>query len=193
MGIQKRDWLRTRCLSLFSCRRIPSTSGKRPDNLGTRCLPHLDGNAVRFVGAARYAPAGYRSVGPKRGLLYGGPDYIARANETVLTIGQIESVTALENVDAIAAVPGLDMLYVGPADLAISMGLAPRQNSDDPILMAAVDKILAAAKRAGLRTGMHGSTAEYALKMFAKGFDLVTVTSDEALLAAGKAERQKIR
>ena len=157
--------------------------------------PNIDSveDAVRFVGAARYAPAGYRSVGPKRGILYGGPDYIARANDTVLTIGQIESVTALENVDAIAAVPGLDMLYVGPADLAISMGLAPRQNSDDPILMAAVDKILAAAKRAGLRTGMHGSTAEYALKMFAKGFDLVTVTSDEALLAAGKAERQKIR
>ena len=110
----------------------------------------------------------------------------------VLTIGQIESVAGLENVDAIAAVPGLDMLYVGPADLAISMGLAPRQNSDDPVLMAAVDRILAAARRAGLRTGMHGTTADYALQMIAKGFDLVTVTSDEALLAAGKAVRAKI-
>jgi 4-hydroxy-2-oxoheptanedioate aldolase len=149
-------------------------------------------DAKRFVGAAHYAPMGFRSVGPKRGLLYGGADYIQNANQTVLTIGQIESVAGLENVDAIAAVPGLDMLYVGPADLAISMGLAPRQNSDDPVLMAAVDRILAAARRAGLRTGMHGTTADYALQMIAKGFDLVTVTSDEALLAAGKAVRAKI-
>jgi 4-hydroxy-2-oxoheptanedioate aldolase len=156
--------------------------------------PNIDSveDAVRFVGAARYAPLGFRSVGPKRGMLYGGPDYIACANDTVLTIGQIESVSGLENVEAIAKVPGLDMLYVGPADLGIAMGLAPRQNSDDPVLMAAVDRILAAAKAAGLRTGMHGTTADYALKMIAKGFDLVTVTSDEVLLAAGKAERQKI-
>ena len=149
-------------------------------------------DATRFVGAARYAPMGYRSVGPKRGLLYGGPDYLTRANDTVLTIAQIESVDGLANVDAIAAVPGLDMLYVGPADLALAIGRTPRQNSDDPVVMEAVGRILAAAKKAGLRAGMHCTGADYALQMIALGFDLVTVTSDETLLASGKAERQKI-
>jgi len=149
-------------------------------------------DANRFVGACRYAPAGYRSVGPKRGLLYGGPDYIERANDTVLTIAQIETVTGLDNVDAIAGVAGLDMLYVGPADLGIALGRPPRQNSDDAVVMAAVDKILAAAKKAGLRAGMHCAGADYALRMFARGFDLVTVISDEGLLAVGKSVREQV-
>ena len=110
----------------------------------------------------------------------------------MLAIAQIESAAGLANVDAIAAVPGLDMLYVGPADLALSMGRPPRQNSDDAVVMAAVDRILAAAKKAGLAAGMHCTGPDYALAMIAKGFDLVTVTSDETLLAAGKAVRAKI-
>lgn len=149
-------------------------------------------DAARFVGACRYAPAGYRSVGPKRGFLYGGPDYIERANDTVLAIAQIESVAGLENAAAIAAVPGLDMLYVGPADLGIALGRPPRQNPDDAVVMAAVDRILAAAKGAGIRAGMHCAGPDFALAMIAKGFDLVTVISDEGLLAAGKAVRAKI-
>jgi 4-hydroxy-2-oxoheptanedioate aldolase len=146
----------------------------------------------RFVGASRYAPMGYRSVGPKRGLLYGGPDYIQHANATVLTMAQIESKAGLDNMDAIAAVPGLDMLYVGPADLGIALGRPPKQNTDDAVVMAAVDQILATAKKAGLKAGMHCASPEYALTMIARGFDLVTVISDEGLLAAGKAAREKI-
>ena len=131
-------------------------------------------DCTRFVGAARYAPMGYRSVGPKRGLLYGGPDYIAHANDTVLTMAQIESRAGLDNMDAIAAVPGLDMLYVGPADLGIALGRPPKQNTDDAVVMVAVDQILAAAKKAGLKAGMHCASPEYALTMIARGFDLVT-------------------
>jgi 4-hydroxy-2-oxoheptanedioate aldolase len=149
-------------------------------------------DATRFVGACRYAPLGYRSVGPKRGLLYGGPDYIERANETVLAIAQIESAAGLENAAAIAAVPGLDMLYVGPADLGIALGRPPRQNTDDPVVMAAVDRILAAAKGAGRFAGMHCAGADYALAMVGKGFDLVTVISDEGLLAQGRKVREQV-
>jgi 4-hydroxy-2-oxoheptanedioate aldolase len=149
-------------------------------------------DCTRFVGASRYAPMGYRSVGPKRGLLYGGPDYIQHANATVLTMAQIESKAGLDNMDAIAAVPGLDMLYVGPADLGIALGRPPKQNTDDAVVMAAVDQILATAKKAGLKAGMHCASPEYALTMIARGFDLVTVISDEGLLAAGKAAREKI-
>jgi 4-hydroxy-2-oxoheptanedioate aldolase len=146
----------------------------------------------RFVGACRYPPQGYRSVGPKRGLLYGGPDYMLHANDTVLTIIQIETLTGLKNVDDIARVPGLDMLYVGPSDLGLSLGREPRQNQTDPVVMEAVDRILAAAHRAGLKAGMHGTSAEYAAQMIERGFDFVTVISDENLLARGKAERAKL-
>jgi 4-hydroxy-2-oxoheptanedioate aldolase len=70
----------------------------------------------RFVGACHYPPDGYRSFGPKRGLLYGGKDYVHHANKTILTIIQIETLKGLQNVNEIANVKGLDMLYVGPSE-----------------------------------------------------------------------------
>ena len=146
----------------------------------------------RFVGACRYPPQGYRSFGPKRGLLYGGPDYVHHANETLLAIIQIETLKGLERVDEIAQIPGLDMLYVGPSDLGLALGREARQNQTDPVVMEAIDHILAAAKRAGLHAGMHCTGADYAREMIAKGFDFVTVTSDENLLARGAAERAKL-
>jgi 4-hydroxy-2-oxoheptanedioate aldolase len=156
--------------------------------------PNIDTveDCASFVGACRYPPQGYRSFGPKRGLLYGGPDYVHHANETILAIIQIETATGLKNVDDIAKVPGLDMLYVGPSDLGLALGREAKQNQTDPVVMEAVDKILAAARRAGLKAGMHCTSAEYAREMIDKGFDFVTVISDENLLARGAAERAKL-
>jgi 4-hydroxy-2-oxoheptanedioate aldolase len=147
----------------------------------------------RFVGACRYAPEGYRSFGPKRGLLYGGKDYVYHANQTLLTIIQIETLKGLKNMDQIARVRGLDMLYVGPSDLGLALGREAKQNQTDPIVMEAIDKILATAKHFGRFAGMHCSSAEYAMQMIEKGFDFVTVISDEILLSRGSAERAKIR
>ncbi len=127
----------------------------------------------RFVSACRYAPLGTRSFGPRRAMLYAGADYVEHANTTLLAIVQIESATALANVDDIAKVEGLDMLYVGPSD------------TRDPVTVEAIDAILKAAKRAKLRSGIYCRSAEYALAMVEKGFDLVTVTSDEGLLGIG--------
>ena len=139
----------------------------------------------RFVGACRYAPMGYRSVGPLRATLYAGADYIVHANDTVLTIAQIETVKGLANMASIAAVKGLDMLYVGPSDLGLSLGRAPKPDQTDPVVVEAIDAILNCAKQAGLRAGIYCRTVEYARAMKEKGFDLVTVTSDQHLLAAG--------
>jgi 4-hydroxy-2-oxoheptanedioate aldolase len=146
----------------------------------------------RFIGACHYPPSGYRSFGPKRGLLYGGSDYVLHANDTILTIVQIESLAGLKNLGAIAAVKGLDMLYVGPSDLGLALGREARQNQTDPVVTEAIDKILAAAKRAGKRAGMHCTSADYARQMVDKGFDFVTVISDENLLARGAAERAAV-
>src|SRR5579859_7185836 len=136
----------------------------------------------RFVGACRYAPLGYRSVGPRRAVLYGGADYLAKANETVLAAVQVESALALRNVAEIAHVKSLDMIYVGPNDLALSLGRDMRLGAADAVVSEAIDKILAAAKAAGIRSGIYCRNADDAKAMLARGFDLVTVTSDDALI-----------
>lgn len=151
--------------------------------------PNVDTRAdcERFVGACRYAPMGYRSVGPLRAAIYAGPDYLAHANSTVLAIVQIESAKALANVSDIAAVRGLDMLYVGPSDLGLSLGREPKLDQTDAVVVEAIDAILKAAKVAGLRAGIYCSSAQYAAAMIEKGFDLVTAASDQGLIAAGRA------
>ncbi len=120
-----------------------------------------------------------------RDAVCGGADYITHANDTVLAIAQIETAKGLANMTAIAAVKGLDMLYVGPSDLGLSLGRAPKADQTDPVVVEAIDAILGCAKQAGLRAGIYCRTVEYARAMAAKGFDLVTVTSDQHLLAAG--------
>jgi 4-hydroxy-2-oxoheptanedioate aldolase len=139
----------------------------------------------RFVGACRYAPQGTRSVGPRRAVLYAGDDYMAHANDTILTIAQVETAKGVKNMDAIAAVKGLDMLYVGPSDLGLSLGRAAKADQTDPVVVEAIDAILACAKRASLKAGIFCKSVGYSRAMAAKGFDLVTVTSDEALLMGG--------
>jgi 4-hydroxy-2-oxoheptanedioate aldolase len=148
-------------------------------------------DCARFVGAARYAPLGYRSIGSARATLYAGRDYLERANETVLAIAQIETRRGLDNVDSIAATPGLDMLYVGPSDLGLSLGRTAKPDQTDELVVAAIDRILAAAHRAGIRAGIYCASAEYALAMMQKGFDLVTVLSDTAMLRHGETARAK--
>lgn len=149
--------------------------------------------AERFVSACRYAPQGTRSVGPKRAVLYGGADYLAKANETLLTIAQIESATALANVEAIAHVPGLNVLFIGPTDLGLSLGRAAKADQTDPVVVEAIDRILAVTKAAGRRAAIYCKSVEYAKAMIEKGFDFVVVTSDEALLSAGASVAAKFR
>jgi 4-hydroxy-2-oxoheptanedioate aldolase len=147
----------------------------------------------RFVSACRYAPLGTRSVGPKRAVLYGGADYLARANETLLTIAQIESAQALANVHAIAAVKGLDVVFIGPTDLGLSLGREPKADQTDPVVVQAIDDILAATKAVAKRAAIYCKSVDYAKAMIAKGFDFVVVTSDEALLSSGAAVAAQFR
>jgi len=147
--------------------------------------------AARFVAACRYAPAGVRSVGPLRAALYAGADYVARANDTVLAIAQIETATALAHVNEIARVPGLDMLFVGPNDLGLSMGRVATSDQTDPVVVEAIDAVLAAARMAGIHAGIYCRAPEYGATMMKKGFDLVTVVGDLGLLSTGAELRRK--
>ena len=142
-------------------------------------------DAEALVGACRYAPEGHRSFGPLRALMYAGPDYPKHANATVVVIAMIETQEALNNLEEILDVPGLDGIYIGPSDLALSLGGTPKPDQTDPKVVAAIDHILAAAKRHGVVPGIHCGSAAYASKMVDQGFQLVTVLSDNLLMAAG--------
>lgn len=138
--------------------------------------------AEAFVGACRYPPGGYRSFGPTRARLYGGDDYPEQANSHVLTFAMIETAAALERADEIMSTPGLDAIYVGPADLSQSLGGPERFDYTDARLVAALDAILAAARRHNVAAGLHCASASYARHAIARGFRFVTVQSDAAYL-----------
>jgi 4-hydroxy-2-oxoheptanedioate aldolase len=142
-------------------------------------------DAETLVGAMRYPPRGSRSFGPIRALLYAGPDYAKEANSSVIPFAMIETRQALDNLDEILAVEGLDAIYVGPADLSLALGCTPRFDQDEPAVVEAIDLIVRKAKEHGVVAGIHNGTPEYALKMVEKGFQLVTIASDARLMAAG--------
>ena len=139
--------------------------------------------AQRFVGACRYPPKGYRSFGPTRVSFYAGADYGQHANDTVIALAMIETGQAVENLDAILDTPGLDGVYVGPADLSQSLGYQERVDLKHPDLVAVLDKILAGCQRRGLVAGIHVASTDYARHIIDKGYRFVTILSDGRLLA----------
>lgn len=144
--------------------------------------------ATQFVAACRYPPDGSRSFGPARGKLYGGSDYFERANDVILAIPMIETAQALENIDAILAVPGVDMIYVGPNDLALDLGERPGAELNGGATTAAIAEILQRAKAAKVATGIFCGDAVLARKRLDEGFDLVTPGNDFNLLMGAMSE-----
>lgn len=143
--------------------------------------------AAAFVSACRYAPVGTRSFGPARGLLYGGADYFPAANDEIVTLAMIETAEGLANLDAILATPGLDGIYVGPNDLAIALGHAPKPESDDQHMIEAIERIRASTVAAGKLVGIFCSGPVGAAQRAREGFDLVTPGNDAMILKAGMA------
>jgi 4-hydroxy-2-oxoheptanedioate aldolase len=141
--------------------------------------------AEKFVGSCRYAPLGYRSSGPIRAALYGGADYHMKANDIVLAFGMIETREAMEKLDEIMSVKGLDAIYVGPSDLSISHGYPPGGDKPDQWMMDALKKVLDACHRHHVQPGIHCGAPAYAKKMIEMGFTFVTVGGDTRFLTMG--------
>ena len=144
-------------------------------------------DARQFVAACRYGPAGKRSFGPNRAAAFGTADapYHTFANDEVLAIPMIETVEALENLDAILDVPGVNGCYVGPSDLSLSMGLDARFDREEPAFISTLDKIAKATAARGQFAGIHCLSAGYARKMVDRGFLFTTVASDAYFMAKG--------
>lgn len=144
-------------------------------------------DAARLVRYTRYPPLGERSFGPTRANYSAGSDYARHANGEILVFAMVETRKAMDNLDAIAATPGLDGIYVGPADLSLSLSngnLAPAFDREEPEIIAALQQIVAACHANGIRAALHCGAADYAARAVAWGFDLTTVSGDTRLLAA---------
>jgi 4-hydroxy-2-oxoheptanedioate aldolase len=152
-------------------------------------LVNTPDDAEALIRACHYAPRGGRSVGPTRAMMVYGPSYIQDANDHVITLAMIETREALENVEAIARTPNLTGLYIGPSDLAQSLGYPIQLDPTGADTMAAIERILAAAKAAGIKAGMHCMMPDYAKAMAAKGFDFVTLGNDVRMLTTELAAR----
>jgi 4-hydroxy-2-oxoheptanedioate aldolase len=139
------------------------------------------------VGACRYAPAGYRSFGPVRAALYAGADYAAHANDEIACIPMIETTTAIAQLDEILSVPGIDAVYVGPADLSLTLGLPPGQWHDDESFPNALRTIVDGCARYGIVPGIHAN-AQLAARHAASGFRMITITSDLGAMASSAAQ-----
>ena len=145
-------------------------------------------DAQRLIAYTNYAPKGGRSFGPVRALLYGGADYAEHANDTIVRFAMIETAQALDNLDAILSVEGIDAIYIGPSDLSLSLGCRPVFDDVDPKAAQAIDHILERAKAHGVVAGIHNGRTDVALARIAKGFRFVTVGSDARLMATGSQQ-----
>ena len=146
--------------------------------------------AEQAVEAMRYYPQGSRSVGGGRhGLSFssGGTDYYRNANDELLLVLQIEHIKGVENADEILSVPGVDACFIGPNDLAASMGLGlgvPLE-SEESTLVEAIQHIRSAAIRNGVAPGVHCSHAAAVNQRIAEGFQFCAMASEMRYLVAG--------
>jgi 4-hydroxy-2-oxoheptanedioate aldolase len=141
-------------------------------------------DARRAAVACRYPPRGSRSCGPMRDAMIEGFDYLVTANEQVACIVMIETDEGLANVDAIAAVEGVDAIFVGPMDLTYGLGLPPGDFAN-PRFTAAIESILAACAKHDRAPGMFGYTPQLAAQSLVDGFVFASAGTDISFFRTG--------
>lgn len=145
------------------------------------------------VSACRYAPLGARSVGPMGiSARTAREGYYPTANAKVACIPMIETKQAVENIDEILSVPGIDAIYIGPADLSLTYGLDPLTDQDDAAWNAALVTVQEACVRHGVVPGIHASAALTA-KRHATGFRMITVGFDATVFTTLRSELKTAR
>jgi len=140
-----------------------------------------------FVGACRFPPLGYRSLGPTRARVYAGEDYAERANDTVITLAMIETQKGYDNRDDIMSVEGLDGVFIGIGDLRLTMTGRAGLDASDAVLDAALDELLATAKCHGVVAGVFAAGPDHGIELIRRGYRIVSVMTDTAILGSAAA------
>lgn len=146
--------------------------------------------AEQLVSYVRYPPHGVRSYGPSRALISAGANYRNESDGEVVCFAMIETAEAFENLEEIVRSPGLDGVYIGPADLTLGLTgdkYPPGFDREEPEMIEAIDRILKASHDAGIRAALHCGSATYGARAAKWGFDLVTLLNDVRLLAGAAA------
>ena len=144
--------------------------------------------AEQAVKATRYAPDGLRGCGPRRAAMF-DPDYLKTSDDEHIVIVQIETQKAVENIEDICSVEGLDATYIGPADLSASYGHLGDMGHPD--VQKAIDKVYDATKAAGLAAGIHQASGTSIKERMEKGYNIVTLGNDLIYMKMGVANHFK--
>lgn len=140
------------------------------------------------VKATRYAPEGLRGCGPRRAAMF-DPDYLKTANDEILVICQIETKEAVENIEDIVSVEGMDVSYIGPADLSASYGHLG--NMSHPDVQQAIDRVFDATEAAGKATGVHEASGKTIKDRMERGYNFITIGNDLIYLKQGVLNQRK--
>ncbi len=154
-------------------------------------LVNTRAEAEAIIRSVRYAPAGERSWGPIRGMLYSGPDYFAKSAEELLTIVMLETAESARNAQDILSIPGIDACFIGPNDLCVTLGF-PSGLVDLPApVEEAIGTILKAAQATGKAAGIQVFNTESANRRIEQGFRFISVMSDIVMMRQTAAQSIK--
>lgn len=152
--------------------------------------------ALRVIEFAKYPPTGNRSIGGAFGPYGFGitdwPSYARTANDETIVIIQIESTQALQNLDEILSVPGIDVAFVGPNDLHAQLGLTPSTDGAEPEFMDALERIKLVARKYSVATGIFSRNGEAAAERIRQGFQMISVTTDISSMIAAATQNLRI-
>lgn len=142
-------------------------------------------HARLIVSYAKYPPDGSRGIGLSRASGYGlrFEEYLAHANETTAVVVQAEHIDAVEQIESIAAVPGIDAVFIGPYDLSASLNRTGKLN--DRAVLAAIDRVRDVCLARDLRLGFYGSAPALVAPRAAEGYTLLCCGADISIFAAG--------
>ena len=138
--------------------------------------------AEMAVKACKYPPEGLRGYGPRRPT-FDDPNYVKTANDEILVIAQIETKEAVNNIESIVAVEGIDVTYIGPSDLSASLGHLGDMTHPD--VQSAIDRVHETSRRAGISSGIHLGAGKTLQDRVKEGYNFLTVSSDFGLLQSG--------
>jgi 2-keto-3-deoxy-L-rhamnonate aldolase RhmA len=151
--------------------------------------------AIKAVKACKYPPEGIRGVGPRRASLYYTQfqDYMKVANKEVMVIVQIETKEAVNNINEILSVEGVDATFIGPADLSVSMGYIASFPKLEQEVLDAVKKVLEASNRHNVAPGIWGGSVEKVNMFIEQGFKFIALGEEMDYLIKIKEDMEKIK